>query len=254
MKEILKNLAVFITPNYIALLSVIITVFIFILSRRSELKYKKHDDRKNQYRKLIELLNDIFMNSKKDEKSVKPNAAKKPSFQITDKMKAQFFDVGSSLLLYGSKKLYKQYIFFREFASHPYVPHCKYYNDNLVVYLMADMLTTMREEVGLSSFNTIQSQEALSFFVNDMSNNPIAKAQAYDAKFRIRMIKLELCLLDRINFTWIKSIYYKLIKPVFGFLALCWKYLFLIPFGKLLIRLFPKSMAKIGTFDISNRD
>lgn len=254
MKDLLRNLATLITPDYIALLSVIITVLIFVISRRSELKYKKYDDRKNQYRKLIELLNDIFMNSKKDEKSVKPSVDKKTPFQITDKIKAQFFDVGSSLLLYGSKKLYRQYIFFREFTLHPYVPHCKYYNDNLVVYLMADMLTTMRKEVGLSSFNTVQSQEALSFFMNDMSNNPIAKANAYDAKFRIRMIKFELFLLDRINFTWIKSIYFKLIKPIFGFLALCWKYLFLIPLGKILNRLFPTLMDKIGNPDMSSKD
>jgi hypothetical protein len=33
---------------------------------------------------------------------------------------------------------------------------------------MGDILRTMRKEVGLSHFNSIRSNEALAFFVNDM--------------------------------------------------------------------------------------
>lgn len=237
MKDFLQNIGTYITAEYIALLSVIITVLIFVISRQSELKYKKHDDRKIQYIKLIELMNEFLMGSKKD---------KKAQTQITDELKKKFFDVGSSLLLYGSKKLYKQYIFFREFSSNLLVPKCKYYKDNLIIYIMARILTTMRREVGLSNFNTIQSHEALGFFVNDMSNNPIAKANAYEAKFRIKMIRLELFLVDRTQFVFIKKIYYALIKPIIGFIALFWKYLVSIPFGKLLMWLFPKFMERIG--------
>ena len=37
-----------------------------------------------------------------------------------------------------------------------------------MIYIMGDILRTMRKEVGLSHFNSIRSNEALAFFVNDM--------------------------------------------------------------------------------------
>jgi len=54
----------FITTDNIALLSVIITAMIFIINRHAELRYKKHDDKKAQYIKLIELLNVIYTATK----------------------------------------------------------------------------------------------------------------------------------------------------------------------------------------------
>lgn len=49
MEDILSKISGFITADNIALLSVIITVLIFVASRHEELKYKKHDDKKVQY-------------------------------------------------------------------------------------------------------------------------------------------------------------------------------------------------------------
>ena len=46
MKEILSKLGELINADNIALLSVIITVLIFIISRHAEIRYKKHDDKK----------------------------------------------------------------------------------------------------------------------------------------------------------------------------------------------------------------
>ena len=43
---------------------------------------------------------------------------------------------------------------------------------------MSEILVTMRKEVGLSYFNSIGNNEALAFFVNDISSNPIAKESA----------------------------------------------------------------------------
>ena len=56
MEDILSKISGFITADNIALLSVIITVLIFVASRHEELKYKKHDDKKVQYLKLINWL------------------------------------------------------------------------------------------------------------------------------------------------------------------------------------------------------
>ncbi len=236
MEDVWKAIGGSVTADNIALLSVIITVIVFVLSRRAELKYKKHDDKKVQYLKLIVLMEQIFMGLNKD---------KKGELKLTTELKKQFFDSGSSLLLYGSKKLYRQYLFFREFSSNLLVKKCKYYQENLIIYIMADILTTMRKEVGLSVFNSIHANEALGFFVNDITNNPIAKEKAYDAKFRIKMIKFELVMIDRTQFIFAKSIFYVAIKPFFAGLAVILKYLLVIPFGRLLIRIFPNFAAKV---------
>lgn len=206
------------------------TILIFVFSRRAELKYKKHDDKKHQYLKLISLLEEIFMSYKKD---------KKGNLVITDNLKKRFFDVGASLLMYGSKKLYRQYLFYREFATNPLVLQSKYYEENLIMYIMADILVTMRKEVGLSVFNTLEANEALGFFVNDITGNPIAKEKAYKAKFRIRMIKFELGMINRTKFIFVKYIFYRVMKPIFACVSIILKYILIIPFGRLLIKIFP---------------
>ena len=236
MKVIWEAIRSFITADNIALLSVIITILIFVFSRRSELKYKKHDDKKIQYLKLIKLMEKIFMGFKKD---------KKGDIPLTDDLKSQFFDSGSSLLLYGSKKLYRQYLFFREFANNPLIKQCKYYQDDLIIYIMSDILMTMRKEVGLSAFNSIRANEALGFFVNDITNNPLAKENAYKAKFRIKMIKFELAMIDRTKFIFVKNVFYKLIMPCFAALSIVLKYIMFVPFGRLMIKLFPSFTKKL---------
>ena len=47
------NIHNLITTENVALLSVIITLLIFILSRQAEVRYKKHEDKKKQYIKHI---------------------------------------------------------------------------------------------------------------------------------------------------------------------------------------------------------
>lgn len=232
----LESMKSFITTDNIALLSVIMTILIFVFSRRAELRYKKHDDRKVQYLKLISLMENVFVDFREDTDG---------DSLLTDELKKQFFDSGASLLLYGSKKLYRQYLFYREFASNPLVKRCKYYRENLIMYILADMLTTMRKEVGLSSFNNIHANEALGFFVNDISNNPLAKESAFDAKFRIRMIKFELGVIDRIRFLWLKKMFFHLIKPIWAAASIIIKYLFACSMGRLLIKIFPGLVAKV---------
>ena len=232
MEDILSKISGF---KNIALLSVIITVLIFVASRHEELKYKKHDDKKVQYLKLINLMEETFMGTKKD---------KKGELILSDELKKQFFDTGSSLLLYGSKKIYRQYLLFREFTNNPLIKQCKYYKDNIIIYIMSEILVTMRKEVGLSYFNSIGNNEALAFFVNDISSNPIAKENALDAKFRIKMIKFELAMIDRTKFMFIKTFYISCIKPIFSGILIIFKYILVIPFGCILMKLFPAFVQK----------
>lgn len=226
----------YITSDNIALLSVVITVLIFVITRHAEIRYKKHDDKKVQYLKLIDLMQKTLSNPKKD---------KKGELVLSDETKRLFFDTGASLLLYGSKRIYRQYLLFREFTTNPLIKQCKYYKDSVVMFIMADILMTMRKEVGLSYFNSIGSNEALAFFVNDISSNPVAKENAMDARFRIKMIRFELAMIDRTRFIFIKQIYTSLIKPIFAGFSIILKYVVVIPFGRLIAKLFPKFAQKV---------
>lgn len=240
MENFLNIMKTLITADNIALLSVILTAIIFILSRRAEIKHKQRDDKKIQYIKLIALLQKMHSGLKKD---------KKGNTIIDDETKALFFDTGASLLMYGSKKVYRLYILFREFTTNPLIKQCKYYDDNMVMFIISEMLVAMRKEVGLSNFNSIASNEALGFFINDISSNPSAKTNAIKAKFQIKMIRFELAIVDRIQFLWLKSVHYKLIKPVFAGLSILWKHIIVIPFGRIMMKLFPGFVNKIIQFN-----
>ena len=156
-----------------------------------------------------------------------------------------FFDVGASLLLYGSKKIYRQYLLFRNFTTDPLIKQCQYYKEDITMYIMADILKTMRKEVGLSYFNSIKSNEALAFFINDVSSNPIAKENAIDAMFRIKMVRFELMMIDRSRFIYLKQFYKSLIKPIFAGITIVFKYILLIPFGRLILKKFPEFAKKL---------
>ena len=145
------------------------------------------------------------------------------------------------------------YLLFREFITNPLIKQCKYYDPKIIIHIMSEILVTMRKEVGLSYFNSISNNEALAFFINDVSCNPIAKSNAIDAKFRIKMIKLELFIFDRIRFLWVKKVYFIFIKPVFGTIKILCKYLIVIPFGKVMTKLFPKFVEKVTKNTLESR-
>ena len=236
MGNFLSSTKALITADNIALLSVILTALIFILSRRAEIKYKQRDDKKLQYIKLIALLQKMHSGLKTD---------KKGNTIIDDETKALFFDTGASLLMYGSKKVYRLYILFREFTTNPLIKQCKYYDENIVMFIISEIFVAMRKEVGLSNFNSIASNEALGFFINDISSNPSAKTNAIKAKFQIKMIRFELAVIDRTQFVWTKKLYYKLIKPIFSGLSIMLKYILVIPCGRIMLKLFPGFANKI---------
>lgn len=234
MTEFIKTIPNYITEDNIALLSVIITILIYFFTRNAEIKYKKHDDKKIQYAKVIKLLEKTYA-LKKD----------KSGQVILDKeAKELFFDTGSSLLLYGSKKMYRLYLLFREFSTNPLIKFCKYYEENLIIYIIAEILVTIRKEVGLSYFNNIANNESLGFFINDLSN-PIARSNGINAKFRLRMVRFELAMIDRTKFIWIRKIYSVTFRPLFAGISILFKYIIQIPFGKLVCKLFPRFAQKV---------
>ena len=94
MDKILEVMKGLITTDNIALLSVIVTVLIFIVSRSAEIRYKKRDDIKVQYIKLIQLMEKMFSAAHNNENG---------EIELSEELKKFFFDTGASLVMYGSK-------------------------------------------------------------------------------------------------------------------------------------------------------
>lgn len=240
MERFLSILKSLITADNIALLSVILTALIFIFSRRAEIKNKQREDKKIQYIKLIALLQEMQKELPTDEKG---------NVIIDDKTKQLFFDTGASILIYGSRKVYRLYLLFREFSTNPLIKHCKYFDEKIVIYIISEIFASMRKEVGLSNFNDITNNEALAFFINDISSNPLAKVNFIEAKFKIKMIKFELAIIERTQFVWLKNFYFKFIKPIISGISIVFKYFIFIPFGRLITKLFPNFAKKINESD-----
>lgn len=223
--ELLHSAYDFIKPvinaDNVALFSVLVTILIFILNRYSELKYRKHEDSKQQYMKLINLLSIAYTEPEKlslDEKG-----------KVDPDIQKQFYDTGVSLMLYASKKLYKQYIFFRDFSISEYMKLSRYYDETLIVYIIADIFKQIRKEVGLNYWNSITSNQAIAFFVNNVGNNPAQAIISYEKAYRIKMLKLELFFMNRFSLVTTHRIYYKWLKPIFAFLPICLKYIIVLP-------------------------
>lgn len=221
IKDILSFIATYIKSEYVALFSVLVTILIYLLNRQSELKYKKHESRREEYAKLISFLSITFTEPDK----VKPDKSGKLSKEI----QKQFYDTGVSLMLYASKKVYKKYIFFRDFSNCEHFRISKYYDENMILYIIADIMKQIRKEVGLSYFNQISSTETLGFFVNNFASNPVQKKKAYAMNYKIRMIKLDLLFIDCIHGVFIHHIFYKFIKPIFGIIRCLFIYIFFFP-------------------------
>lgn len=95
MREFIERVSSHITENNIALLSVIITVLIFIISRHSELRYKKHDDKKVQYLKLIHLMEQFLIQVGNDEND---------NLALSSELKQQFLILGPLCCYMGQKR------------------------------------------------------------------------------------------------------------------------------------------------------
>ena len=195
--------------EHITLLSVLVTLIIFVSDKRKDIKTAQLEARREEYKKFIQLL-EKFSTGK---------------VKIDGNSRKEFFDAGVSLLLYGSKKVYKKYIFFRDYTTNPVIQNSKHNKSEVLLYVVADILKAIRHEVGLTSFGDLSSNEALAFFVNDIGMNSASKVQAYRAKYHIFMLKVELFALDRYNFVLLKKFYYYLLKPIFGLLVITLKFL-----------------------------
>lgn len=111
--SVLKSIYEFVARlsiEHITLLSVLVTLVIFVFDKRKDTKNAQLEARREQYKKFIQLLQKFSTGKVK----------------LDEKARSEFFDAGVSLLLYGSKKVYKKYVFFREYTTNPVIQKSKH--------------------------------------------------------------------------------------------------------------------------------
>lgn len=217
LEGILKN----ITSEQIALISVIVTILLYLLGKHNELKFKKHELKKEKYMQFLDLLKDAYL--------------KGGEIFSKEAYKTKFFDFGSTVFIYGSKKMYKKYCFFREISS-DFIKKMKYYDSELVLYLVSDLLNQIRREIGMYDFEIPLEFKSIAFFTNDIFFNPNIRLKWWKNKFKVFLIKFELFMIKIENLTFLKLLLNLIIVP-FQMISILFKYLFIIPLGRLLIKL-----------------
>ncbi|MCD7837248.1 MAG: hypothetical protein LUG83_11540 [Lachnospiraceae bacterium] len=90
--EGVKDIVQWMTENA-ALLSVAVTLLLFFLSKEKENELKIYETKKSKYLKLIGLFEKLF-SGVKDKKDIAKSMSQK-----------EFYNVGSSLAIFGSKKI-----------------------------------------------------------------------------------------------------------------------------------------------------
>lgn len=213
--------SVTVKSEHVALFSVIVTIIIFIFTQRATLNYKKYEQRKKDYEKFVNLLFSTF--STPDKFKTDKNGNLNPEVQ------KEFLDVGSSLMLYASKKLYRKYIFFREFSNSEFIKKSHFYDERMIIYIVADILKQIRKEIGLANFNQLGTTESLAFFVNDFAANPFSKKTAYQMEYKIFMLKFDMFMRERICFVYSGYIINLFIKPIFSITILILYYVVCYP-------------------------
>lgn len=217
----IKDIILGLKSEQIALISVIVTIIIYLLGKHNELKFKKHELKKDKYMQFVDLLKDTYL--------------KGGDITVDEEYKEKFFDFGSTLFIYGSKKIYKKYCFFREFSSE-FIQKRKYYDKSIVLYLIADLLNQIRKEIGMYNFELPLNFKSISFFTNDIYFNPRIGIKWWNSKIKVFLIKFEIFMFKLEEVVFLRILFDILTIP-FKMLLLIFKYLVAIPSGRLLIKL-----------------
>lgn len=183
--------------DQIAIISLAVTFLLFVLGKRAENRIKIYETRKEEYQKLIDFFLEMFTNAAKD-----------------DETKNRFLDMGASLAIYGSKKLYKTYCFYRWISLDEKVQSNKWYSDDMGVYCLGEMFQIMRKEIGLNNeLLKVDVPDVLSFYINDFTK-PEFKKDFYKYHFRKFILKSTIFwgkVEDFLPLVWISNY---IIKPM----------------------------------------
>jgi hypothetical protein len=205
------------------------------MGKRFDIKIKKYDAKKEHYAKFLKLFFEIIQSVKNSE----PLAESKEA-------QAKFFDAGSSLAIFGSRKMYKLYVLSRNLDGNPLLKSSKYYSKDIIVYIYAKIILLIRKEVGLNGFDTINGNEILAFFINDLGNNPVSLKKYYNMEYKIKMVKAELFFINVISFVHASALYNTFIRPLFSIIFLLFKYILVLPIIRLFMMMFKKESNVSG--------
>lgn len=191
--------------DQIATISLAVTLLLFVLGKRAENRIKIYETRKEEYQKLIDFFLEIFANVGKDISKITKD----------DKTKKRFLDMGASLAIYGSKKLYKTYCFYRWISLDEKVQANKWYSKDMGLYCLGEMFKIMRKEIGLNNdLLAVDVPDILSFYITDFTK-PEFKKNFYKYHFRKFLLKSAIFwgkVEDFLPLTWVSNY---LIKPLF---------------------------------------
>ena len=192
------------TTEELALYSLIISVIIYFLTKHSEIKMRKHESRKEQYQSFVQLIKQIYENTKGKKTTPK---------QFEEQARKVMFDAGAAFTIYGSNKLYKEFQFFRMITTDKSIQDLNFFDEHLVLYSLGKMLKTIRKEVGLNRDNT-DVPTMLNFIINETYKTDMKINFLKSAYSRIR-IKHLLFTNKLFGIIWVKWIYYIVVKPFF---------------------------------------
>ena len=223
------------TTEQVTLLSVLVTIFIFTTTKISEHRLEKRKLRKENYEKFLSFNEKVLHSIKDKNKKIMPSHK-------------EFSEMGRMLMLYGSKKVYRHYLCYREFNTNQITQKYaqKYPGLNLVIFALINM--QIRKEIKISSFQNLRIEEILGYFINDINNNPVASTEYTKLKIIYRIMIIECKFFEwSVNFGALKSFFYNFIYPVIKIIGLTLTYTIQIPLGRIMLRLLPnysKNMLK----------
>ncbi len=175
--EIMKGIVLWMGDNA-ALLSVAVTLLLFFLSKKKENNLKIYETKKSEYMKLIGLFEKIF-GSVKTKKDIEKSMSQK-----------EFYDVGSSLAIFGSRKLYKTYCLYRELSINEHWQSIKYYDKDMLIFLWGEMYQIMRKEIGLNTITQHVDVPNIMFFILNDITKPEYRKKYYQFKYRKLVFKI----------------------------------------------------------------
>ena len=193
------------TTDQIAVISLAITLLLFILGKHSDNKIKIYETRKEEYRKLIDFFQQIFAS----------RGCSSAEITQDEELKKKMLDMGASLAIFGSKKLYKTYCFYRWLAIDQNIKSSRWYSNDIVLYSLGEMYQIMRKEVGLNhDLVTIDVPDLLAFYITDFTK-PQFKKKFY--RYHFNKYALQSAIFwgkveDFIPVVWVHNY---IIKPIF---------------------------------------
>lgn len=204
IKEFVKSIWSLETDQ-IAIISLVITLLLFVLGKRSENKIKMYETRKEEYKKLIDFFVKVFASAGKDVEKLAKN----------DTTKKQIIEMGNSLAIFGSRKLYKTYCFYRWITMDERLQSNRWYSKDMAMYCVGEMYQIMRKEIGLNNdIIPVDVPDLLSFYITDFIK-PEFKNNYYKYRFRRYALKSAIFwgkVEDKLPLAWI---YNCVIKPFF---------------------------------------